>query len=184
MKPLKDLCNLIEESKFTLIGYTFQDERIKDELISNFNYVEIKEINSSFSFKSFLRELKLNQVLDDQKNFEYILLDLNNIELNLSGDSNIESYNISKYNRLRNILQKLRERIWVEGETQYKIIVTSPVYRNVKEIATDNFTGGNQAIYMSELAMVINGEKVKVIKNRNGENRDYILYNTKQNVEF
>ena len=55
MKPLKDLCNLIEESKFTLIGYTFQDERIKDELISNFNYVEIKEIDSSFSFKSFLR---------------------------------------------------------------------------------------------------------------------------------
>jgi hypothetical protein len=178
MKPLKDLCNLIEESKFTLIGYTFRDERIKDELISNFNYVEIKEINSSFSFKSFLRELKLNQVLDDQKNFEYILLDLNNIL------PETESYNISKYNRLRNILQKLRERIWVEGETQYKIIVTSPVYRNVKEIATDNFTGGNQAIYMSELAMVINGEKVKVIKNRNGENRDYILYNTKQNVEF
>lgn len=172
MKPLKDLCNLIEESKFTLIGYTFQDERIKDELISNFNYVEIKEINSSFSFKSFLRELKLNQVLDDQKNFEYILLDLNNI-----------LPNISKFDRLRNILEKLREMVWIE-KIQYKIIVTSPVYRNSKEISTDNFAGGNQTIYMSELAMVINGEKVKVIKNRNGENGDYILYNTKQNVEF
>lgn len=177
MKPLKDLCNLIEESKFTLIGYTFQDERIKDELISNFNYVEIKEIDSSFSFKSFLRELKLNQVLDDQKNFEYILLDLNNIL------PETESYNISKFNRLRNILEKLREMVWIE-KIQYKIIVTSPVYKNSKEISTDNFIGGNQAIYMSELAMVINGEKVKVIKNRNGENRDYILYNTKQNVEF
>lgn len=177
MKPLKDLCNLIEESKFTLIGYTFQDERIKDELISNFNYVEIKEINSSFSFKSFLRELKLNQVLDDQKNFEYILLDLNNIL------PETESYNISKFNRLRNILEKLREMVWIE-KIQYKIIVTSPVYRNSKEISTDNFAGGNQTIYMSELAMVINGEKVKVIKNRNGENGDYILYNTKQNVEF
>lgn len=172
MKPLKDLCNLIEESKFTLIGYTFQDERIKDELISNFNYVEIKEINSSFSFKSFLRELKLNQVLDDQKIFEYILLDLNNI-----------LPNISKFDRLRNILEKLREMVWIE-KIQYKIIVTSPVYRNSKEISTDNFAGGNQTIYMSELAMVINGEKVKVIKNRNVENGDYILYNTKQNVEF
>ena len=176
MKPLKDLCNLIEESKFTLIGYTFRDERIKDELISNFNYVEIREIDSSFSFKSFLRELKLNQVLDDQKNFEYILLDLNNILPETE-------YNISKYNILRNILEKLREMVLIE-KIQYKIIVTSPFYRNSKEIATDNFAGGNQPIYMSELAMVINGEKVKVIKNRNGENRDYILYNTKQNVEF
>ena len=179
MNSKKDLCNLIEESTLTLIGYTFQDERIKDELISNFNYVEIKEIDSSFSFKSFLRNEKLNYILDDGKKFDYILLDLNNIRPTYDG--------VSKWDKssfIRNVLEKLRERIWVEGEPQYKIIVTSPVYRNVKEIATDNFTGGNQSIYMSELAMVINGEKVKVIKNRNGENRDYILYNTKQNVEF
>ena len=180
MKPLKDLCNLIEESKFTLIGYTFRDERIKDELISNFNYVEINEIDSSFSFKSFLRNEKLNHILDDGKKFDYILLDLNNILPTAYDPSKV----FNRVGFIRNVLEKLRERIWVEGEPQYRIIVTSPVYRNVKEIATDNFTGGNQVIYMSELAMVINDEKVKVIKNRNGENRDYILYNTKQNVEF
>ena len=179
MNSKKDLCNLIEESTLTLIGYTFQDERIKDELISNFNYVEIKEIDSSFSFKSFLRELKLNQVLDDQKNFEYILLDLNNILPTSYDPSKV----FSRVGFIKNVLEKLRERIWVEGEPQYKIIVTSTVHNGPND-GIGSFVGGNQPIYMSELAMVINGEKVKVIKNRNGENRDYILYNTKQNVEF
>lgn len=59
------LIKLIERSKITTIGYNFEDERIKDELISNFNCVEIKEIDSSFSFKSFLRNQKLNHILDD-----------------------------------------------------------------------------------------------------------------------
>ena len=107
MNSKKDLCNLIEESTLTLIGYTFQDERIKDELISNFNYVEIKEIDSSFSFKSFLRELKLNQVLDDQKNFEYILLDLNNILPTAYDPSKV----FNRVGFIRNVLEKLRERI-------------------------------------------------------------------------
>jgi len=62
MNSKEDLCSLIGESTLTLIGYTFKDERIKDELISNFNYVEIKEIDSSFSFKSFLRNEKLNTI--------------------------------------------------------------------------------------------------------------------------
>ena len=53
MKTLNDLFDLIKQSTMTLVGYTFMDERIKDELISNFNYVEIEEIDSSFSFKSF-----------------------------------------------------------------------------------------------------------------------------------
>ena len=67
MKKIEELFDLIKQSDVTLIGYTFKDEKIKDELISNFDYVEIKEINSSFSFKSFLRKERLDQVLDNQK---------------------------------------------------------------------------------------------------------------------
>jgi trehalose/maltose hydrolase-like predicted phosphorylase len=54
MKSLNDLFDLIKQSDVTLIGYTFQDEKIKDELISNFNYIDVVEIDSSFSFKSLL----------------------------------------------------------------------------------------------------------------------------------
>jgi hypothetical protein len=179
MNSKKDLCNLIEESTLTLIGYTFQDERIKDELISNFNYVEIKEIDSSFSFKSFLRNEKLNYILDDGKKFDYILLDLNNIRPTYDG--------VSKWDKssfIRNVLEKLRERIWVEGEPQYKIIVTSPLNKTLDKSEIGSFVGGNQPIYMSDLVVVLKGRIAKVIKNRNGSDGDYILYNTKQIVEF
>lgn len=68
MKGYTELFSLIKQSDVTLIGYTFKDERIKDELISNFNYVEIEEIDSSFCFNSFLRDLKLESVLGNEKN--------------------------------------------------------------------------------------------------------------------
>lgn len=178
MNSKEDLCSLIEESPLTLIGYTFKDELIKDELISNFNYVEIKEIDSSFSFKSFLRNEKLNQVLDSGKEFDYILLDLNNIRPTYDG--------VSKWDKssfIRNVLEKLRERIWVEGEPQYKIIVTSPVHNGPND-DIGSFIGGNQPIYMSDLVVVLISEIARVIKNKNGGEGDYILYNTKQSVEI
>ena len=178
MKPLKDLCNLIEESKFTLIGYTFRDERVKDELISNFNYVEIKEIDSSFSFKSFLRNEKLNHILDSGKKFDYILLDLNNILPTSYDPSKV----FSRVGFIKNVLEKLRERIWVEGEPQYKIIVTSPVNKNLENDEFAKKWGDLGPIYMADLVVVIKGQTARVIKNRNGSDGDYILYNTKQEI--
>ena len=178
MNSKEDLCSLIEESPLTLIGYTFQDERIKDELISNFNYVEIKEIDSSFSFKSFLRNEKLNHILDSGKKFDYILLDLNNIRPTSDG--------VSKWDKssfIRNVLEKLRERIWVEGEPQYKIIVTSSLNKTSDKDEIGSFVGGNQPIYMADLVVVLKDEIARVIKNRDGGEGDYILYNTKQSVE-
>jgi hypothetical protein len=174
MNSKEDLCSLIRESTLTLIGYTFKDERIKDELISNFNYVEIKEIDSSFSFKSFLRNEKLNQVLDSGKKFDYILLDLNNIRPTYDGKSSF----------IRNVLEKLRERIWVEVEPQYKIIVTSPLNKTSDKDEMGSFVGGNQPIYMADLVVVLKDEIARVIKNRDGGEGDYILYNTKQSLEI
>lgn len=68
MKDIKDLFDLVKQSEMTLIGYTFKDERVKDELVSNFNYIEIEKIDSSFSFKRFIRDVKL-----DCKDGDYIL---------------------------------------------------------------------------------------------------------------
>ena len=182
MNSKKDLCNLIEESTLTLIGYTFKDERIKDELISNFNYVEIKEIGSSFSFKSFLRNEKLNHILYDGKKFDYILLDLNDILPTSYDPSKV----FSRVGFIRNVLERLRERIWTEGKPQYKIIITSPVNKSIGgSVHTDgmgSFIGGNQPIYMSDLVIVLKENLAKVIKNRNGIEGDYILYNTKQEI--
>jgi hypothetical protein len=180
MNSKKDLLDLINKSPLTLIGYTFQDERIKDELISNFNYVEIKEINSSFSFKSFLRNEKLNHILDSGKKFDYILLDLNNILPTSYDPSKV----FSRVGFIKNVLEKLRERIWVEGEPQYKIIVTSPLNKTSDKDEIGSFVGGNQPIYMADLVVVLKDEIARVIKNRDGGEGDYILYNTKQSLEI
>ena len=180
MKTSSELFNLVKQSDMTLIGYTFKDERIKDELISNFNYVEIKEIDSSFSFKSFLRNEKLNHILDSDKKFDYILLDLNNILP--TEPTLLKTLEVSYV--IRNLLEKLRESIWVEGQPQYKIIITSPVNKNLENDDIGSFIGGNQPIYMADLVIVLKENLAKVIKNRNGSEGDYILYNTKQSVEI
>ena len=179
MKTSSELFNLVKQSDMTLIGYTFKDERIKDELISNFNYVEIKEIDSSFSFKSFLRNEKLNNILDSGKKFDYILLDLNNILPTAYDPSKV----FNRVGFIRNVLERLRERIWTEGKPQYKIIITSPVNKNLENDDIGSFIGGNQPIYMADLVIVLKENLAKVIKNRNGSEGDYILYNTKQSVE-
>ena len=180
MNSKEDLCSLIEKSPLTLIGYIFQDERIKDELISNFNHVEIKEIDSSFSFKSFLRNEKLNNILNSGKKFDYILLDLNNILPTAYDPSKV----FNRVGFIRNVLERLRERIWTEGKPQYKIIITSPVNKNLENDDIGSFIGGNQAIYITDLVIVLKENLAKVIKNRNGSEGDYILYNTKQSVEI
>ena len=180
MKTSNELFNLVKQSDMTLIGYTFKDERIKDELISNFNYVEIKEIDSSFSFKSFLRNEKLNNILDSGKKFDYILLDLNNILPTAYDPSKV----FNRVGFIRNVLERLRERIWTEGQPQYKIIITSPVNKTLENDDIGSFIGGNQPIYMADLVIVLKENLVKVIKNRNGSEGDYILYNTKQSVEI
>ena len=180
MKTSNELFNLVKQSDMTLIGYTFKDERIKDELISNFNYVEIKEIDSSFSFKSFLRNEKLNNILDSGKKFDYILLDLNNILPTAYDPSKV----FNRVGFIRNVLERLRERIWTEGKPQYKIIITSPVNKNLENDDIGSFIGGNQPIYMADLVIVLKENLAKVIKNRNGGEGDYILYNTKQSVEI
>ena len=82
MKNTEYFFELIQKSDISLLGYRFKQERLKDEIISKLPHMVVTEIDSSFSFKSFLRDLKLKSILETGetvKNPEYIVLDLNNI---------------------------------------------------------------------------------------------------------
>lgn len=182
MKTTKELFSLIKHSHITLIGYSFRDEKIKDELISNFNYIEIENFDWSFSFKSFLRELKLNSVIEDRTVPEFILLDINNINFNISDT-------INRPKQIGIALQKIRENIYSEynssfpSNPQFRLIITCPLNRSAVG-DEKNFSGGNHQLYMSDVAMTIEGDIIKVIKNRFGKDGDYILYNSPKVVEF
>ena len=57
-------------TNYTVIGYTVRDERLKDELISNVSYQEIEINSSSFSIKSFIREMKIDSLFS-KKSINY-----------------------------------------------------------------------------------------------------------------
>ena len=62
MEDISYFYKLLDKSDISLLGYRFKYERIKDEIISKISYYEIKKIDSSFSFRSYLRNEKLNQL--------------------------------------------------------------------------------------------------------------------------
>lgn len=207
MLSYQDILNLIRESSITLIGYTFRDEKLKDELISKFSYVEISKIDSSFDFKSFLRDKKLDSILDGVGLPEFLLIDTNNIRThfdellnegraNPAGarlkeiqngisemDRNIEP--IGRSQQIGRVLQKIQEGMF-ENYTypMPKLILTTPCYKSVNISDTGsvyNFSGGNSTLYQSEVALSIVDSELRVIKNRRGRDGENILYKFEKN---
>ena len=170
------LFDLLKQSNVSLLGYRFKQERLKDEIISKLPHLVVPEINSSFSFKSFLRDLKLQSILetgDSVKNPEYLVLDLNEIRFKSEdlGPRQIQ---------IRSIIEKIREDMYSGPELPYKLLILTSLYSSGKNVDDDNitnFSGGSTPIYMSELALVIQENSIKVIKNRFGDNNIDISYN-------
>ena len=180
MRDIGYLFDLLRKSDISLLGYRFKQERLKDEIISKLPHLVVPEIDSSFSFKSFLRDLKLKSILetgDTVNNPEYLVLDLNEIRFN-SEDLG------GRQNQIGNIIDKIREDLYsnysgVYPQTPpYKLLMLTSLYssgKNFDDASITNFKGGSKPIYVSDVAIVIQEESMKVIKNRFGENGDDIL---------
>lgn len=180
MKPINKIFEYLKESNLTMIGYKYQDERIKDELISKLPHIEIFEFDSSFSVMSALkraiREKKIDSVLDGEyfSNVDFIVVDLGNFSIPKSEDAFGRSRHISEF------IGQMRKEVL---ETKYSLIILSPV-NSTMESALGNdipsFSGGNRSIYMADMAYVIKGRKIKIIKNRfDGDNITISLDNLK-----
>jgi hypothetical protein len=167
MKPIENLYDLVGQSNFTTIGYTFQDEKLKDEFISKLPCIRYKEIDSSFSFdgsiKQKLRDIRLDSLLNDTPDiglkFEYLVLDFEE-DLEKS-----EKNEIARSIQLSRILEKLRgESI----ECGIKIIFTTPTYPTLDVTPIQNLKGGSKSMYMADLVFFVNGGIAKLMKNRFG----------------
>lgn len=104
MKDISYIYEMIEKSDITLIGYTYKVEKIKDEFISKLPCIKLGEINSSFSIKSFLRDVKINQLLDNFEYFKYLVIDINDIRISENGDVSMERTKI-----IKNIIETIRQ---------------------------------------------------------------------------
>ena len=183
MKSIEYFFELIQKSNISLLGYRFKQERLKDEIISKLPHLVVPEINSSFSFKSFLRDLKLQSILetgDTVNNPEYLVLDLNNIRFK-SGDLGGRQIQIG------NILNKMREDMYSGPELPYKLLILTSLYssgKNSDDNSITNFSGGSQPIYMSDVVIIIQDESMKVLKNRFDDNNIDISYNKLKDYNY
>ena len=174
MKPINKIFEYLKESNLTMIGYKYQDERIKDEFISKLPHIEIFEFDSSFSVMSALkrtiRDKKIGSVLDGEEfsNTNFLVVDLGNFSMSKSEDSN-ESLSVWTFERSRHISEFVGQMRKEVLETKYSLIILSPV-NSTMESALGNyipsFSGGNRSIYMADMVYVIEGRKIKIIKNR------------------
>ena len=157
MEDISYFFNILEKSDISLLGYTFKDERIKDEIISKIPHVEIKEIDSSFSFRSYLRNEKLNHLFEESNlpnsNAKWFVLDINNITSKLL---------IDKVKLIREVIENIRKDMWLDNDPEtplYKLLITCPL--NTKKISSsdfdiNSFIGGNTPIYISDFVCTIN----------------------------
>ena len=181
MRDINYLFDLLKQSHISLLGYRFKQERLKDEIISKLPHMVVPEIDSSFSFKSFLRDLKIQSILETGetvKNPEYLVLDLNNIRFksNVLGSRQIQ---------ISNIIQKIREDMYsdysgVYPQTPtYKLLMLTTLYssgKNIDDSNITNFSSGSTPIYSSDVAIVMQDESMKIIKNRFGHNDIDVSY--------
>jgi hypothetical protein len=184
MKDIDYLFDLLKQSHISLLGYRFKQERLKDEIISKLPHRVVPEIDSSFSFKSFLRDLKLQSILETGetvKNPEYLVLDLNNIRFknDVLG---------SRQNQIGSILNKIREDMYFDSKVPYKLLILTTLYssglKNVDDASITNFSGGSQPIYMSDVAIVMQDESMKVIKNRFDHNDIDVSYDKLKDYNY
>ena len=186
MKNIEYFFELIQKSNVSLLGYRFKQERLKDEIISKLPHLVVPEIDSSFSFKSFLRDLKLQSILETDdaiNNPEYLVLDLNNIKFDTKDLG-------SRQRQIGNIIDKIREDMYSEYSDvypqtpPYKLLILTSLYSSVKNGSITNFKGGGRPIYMSDVAIVMGEESMKVIKNRFDDNNIDISYNKLKDYNY
>ena len=189
MEEIDYLYDLISKTETTLIGYRFSDERIKDEIISNLGGTKIIDLSSSFSMKSILRDMKIDQVLNEEEKLEYLLLDINDIRNSYIKQRNFTNEDINRAGIIKNIIYDIRDclRDSRNGKdiNDIKLIITCPLQSNglnKDNNMIDSFMGGSTPLYLADLAMVItqqSGDKViQVIKNRESDSHKIIKYDS------
>jgi hypothetical protein len=74
-------------------------------------------------------------------------------------------------------------------DSEYKLIITSPVNKTIGSDDSNNisYIGGNKTVYLSDVVFNIEGDKIRILKNRYGylssdfENNIINIVNLKEN---
>jgi hypothetical protein len=181
MEDISYFFNILEKSDISLLGYSFKNERVKDEIISKIPHVEIEEIDSSFSFKTYLRDEKLKYLFDgpgksDSKVPKWFVLDINNICPGRSQDLDFGM----KPKLIRSILEGIRSDMYSEIYPQkpfYRLLITCPLQRTSSDFDIHSFSSGSTPLYISDFVCAIadNSNCLQVMKNRHDNDKKISL---------
>ena len=89
----------------------------------------------------------------------HFLLDINNFMVGRGETSRVNVIN----NSLREIAMQLID-------TNFKLLITCPIYNNAGNDEY-NFSGGNTGLYMADFVGIIREDRVRIMKNRHGESQ-------------
>lgn len=181
MITVNNLYDSIGLSHLTLIGYSYKFENQLDSFLNNLNPIMIDDqiiTNADIGpfITALVRDSKIETLINSLNfNTNLIVIDMTNI--------NVERNDIShpKTRYIENFLKKLRE---YSISSNYKFIITCPVYTTYNSNGSvPAFAGGSSPLYMSDLVLLFS-EKIKVIKNRIGNDNYSIDYDQLEIIPY
>ena len=175
---IEDLFGWMDLSRFTVIGYDFRSEAIKDELISKLPSLKLEIVDSSFSLRAEIvreiRERKSDFLLEGKEYAipRFAVIDMTAFRLNMDN-----------YAKMSRFAEKIREEA---TEMNMPAIVIKPVNSSPGDGSDSISIGHNQLMYVADLAISITGDReyrtrssrIKVLKNR------YSHHDQKMNVSL
>lgn len=178
MYNINKFYNLLNTSKISLIGYKFKDERLKDELLSKIPHIRVSDFDSSFNIKSLIRSSKIESLIEDNiSSFNFVVIDISDLKFSIKTQNSMIIQLSILYKSIENIAFQFYD-------SEYKLIITSPVNKSLDSNGDDNinYMGGNKPVYLSGVVFNLEGDKIRVIKNRHGGFGDIIsIGNLKEN---
>ena len=175
---IEDLFGWMDLSRFTVIGYDFRSEAIKDELISKLPSLKLEIVDSSFSLRAEIvreiRERKSDFLLEGKEYAipRFAVIDMTAFRLNMDN-----------YAKMSRFAEKIRQEA---TEMDMPAIVIKPVNFSPGDGSESISIGPSQLLYAADLAISITGDReyrtgssrIKVLKNR------YSHHDQKMNVSL
>jgi len=175
---IEELFGWMDLSRFTVIGYDFRSEMIKDELMSKLPSLKLEIVDSSFSLRAEIiretRERKADFLLEG-KEYDiprFAVIDMTAFRLNMDN-----------YAQMSRFSERIRQEA---TEMDMQAIVIKPVNSSPDDGSDIISIGPNQLMYVADLAISITGDKeyrtrssrIKVLKNR------YSHHDQKMNISL
>jgi hypothetical protein len=169
--------SLLNKSKISLLGYSFNDENIKDEFLSKIPHIKVSDINSSFNLKSIIRENKLDSIISDGKLEipKFIVIDTQDIRDYVIKNSIKRDNFIDITTDLSKLIQEIGFEFY---ESKYNLIFTAPIQRSPEEYPL--FLGGHKLMYFSHFVFKIENDKINILKNRYSEEKEINIKDLKE----